>query len=359
MLKAKNLIVAHELEQSRGETPSQQPAVLVADLDESSSESEKEGGGLVHGLLSKIKRKPKTSSEKPKMSFALASLLVYTVGVKCRGFDKTTYSPEHIFSLSESSGKKICGTEGFLKHAQTHLVRTYPKGLRVSSSNYLPHTFWACGAQLVAINVQTFGHFALMMNWASFKRNGRAGYLLKPSPLRAETLEPLRKMHRYRFNCTVISGQHLPRPRNEDGKEDTSSSLMDPYVQITIHVPDWSINKVSGETETHLTPKAINFSTKIVHNNGFSPQWNEECSLGFECAADEMLDLVFVHFQVKLKGDDDDDIPVAQYCSPLSEVEKGASFCFTSCSKVIRVFKDIVIYRSTIPSYPSSFTAHS
>jgi hypothetical protein len=87
MLKAKNLIVAHELEQSRGETPSQQPAVLVADLDESSSESEKEGGGLVHGLLSKIKRKPKTSSEKPKMSFALASLSSFSVTQTCPSTD--------------------------------------------------------------------------------------------------------------------------------------------------------------------------------------------------------------------------------------------------------------------------------
>ena len=44
-----------------------------------------------------------------------------------------------------------------IKHTRTHLVRTYPKGTRLSSTNYEPHRFWAGGMQLVAINWQTFG----------------------------------------------------------------------------------------------------------------------------------------------------------------------------------------------------------
>lgn len=94
------------------------------------------------------------------MSAALAALLVYTVGVKCRGFNKKEhYAAEHIFSLSEKTANKILkqGMTDLIKHNRTHVVRIYPKGLRLNSSNYDPHRYWAAGAQLVAINWQTFG----------------------------------------------------------------------------------------------------------------------------------------------------------------------------------------------------------
>jgi len=97
---------------------------------------------------------------KPKMSMALIALLVYTVGVKCRGINKKEeYAPEHVFSLSENIANKMLRFNmwDLIKHTKTHVVRTYPKGLRLNSTNYEPHRFWAAGAQLVAINWQTFG----------------------------------------------------------------------------------------------------------------------------------------------------------------------------------------------------------
>lgn len=97
---------------------------------------------------------------KTKMSPQLLSLLVYTVGVKCRGINKKEeYAPEHMFSLSERAAYKMLrfGMWDLIKHTKTHLVRTYPKGTRVRSTNHEPHSFWAAGAQLVALNWQTFG----------------------------------------------------------------------------------------------------------------------------------------------------------------------------------------------------------
>jgi phosphatidylinositol phospholipase C delta len=94
------------------------------------------------------------------MSPALLSLLVYTVGVKFRGLNKKEeYAPSHMFSLSENVANKMTkfGMGALIKHTRTHLVRTYPKGTRLSSTNYEPHRFWAGGMQLVAINWQTFG----------------------------------------------------------------------------------------------------------------------------------------------------------------------------------------------------------
>lgn len=149
-------------------------------------------------LLAAPSNDKKTAPVKHKISEALASLLVYTVGVSCLGLGAqsyVTYAPEHMFSLSENAANRLfksrtfdvptLGVEGregaiaveisptsneslkersaktgmweLIKHNQTHLTRIYPKGTRVSSSNYQPHRYWAAGAQLAAINWQTFG----------------------------------------------------------------------------------------------------------------------------------------------------------------------------------------------------------
>ena len=97
------------------------------------------------------------------MSMSLLSLLVYTVGVKCRGINKKEhYAPEHMFSLSENTANKMFKRDGMIdlvKHNRTHLVRVYPKGMRVSSTNFVPQQYWSAGIQLVALNWQTYGGF--------------------------------------------------------------------------------------------------------------------------------------------------------------------------------------------------------
>lgn len=158
-----------------------------------------------------MRRKSSTSrgittqkSLKPKMSSALLALLVYTVGVKCRGFRKSShlylhadengsisdskstksakksknvvnlnnegevgggdeelYAPEHMFSLSENNANKMLRTcmMDLIRHTEGHLVRVYPRGTRMRSTNFEPHRYWSAGAQLVAINWQTLGMF--------------------------------------------------------------------------------------------------------------------------------------------------------------------------------------------------------
>lgn len=103
---------------------------------------------------------------KVKMSMNVVSLLVYTVGVKCRGINKKEhYAPEHVFSLSENTANKILkqGMHDLIKHTRTHVIRIYPKGLRFDSTNYEPHRYWSAGAQLVAINWQTFGRYPVLV----------------------------------------------------------------------------------------------------------------------------------------------------------------------------------------------------
>lgn len=118
-----------------------------------------------HGSSPPLTSKTSTNGDekdkkKVKMSFELLALLVYTVGVKCRGFNKKeTYAPEHVFSLSENTANKLLKENmmDLIKHNQNHVVRIYPKGVRISSTNYEPHRYWSAGAQLVSLNWQTCG----------------------------------------------------------------------------------------------------------------------------------------------------------------------------------------------------------
>lgn len=269
---------------------------------------------------------------KVKMSIAVASLLVYTVGVKCRGINKKEhYAPEHMFSLSEKTANKVMkqGMVDLIKHNRTHLVRLYPKGLRLNSSNYLPHRYWATGAQLVAINCQTFD-LGYMINHAMFQRNGRAGYVLKPLALRTHDKELLSRHTQHSLDIVVISAQQLPRPKDSLGHEIMEKSMVDPYVEVSIHVPDWphaschhssSSSTTPSPSSTGSTGRLQSRRTNSVKNNGFNPVWQEALSLPFDCVGD-MFDLIFVRFAVRRDGDNDEE-PIAVYCASLGSLAMG------------------------------------
>ncbi|KAG2339382.1 PLC-like phosphodiesterase [Suillus weaverae] len=269
---------------------------------------------------------------KVKMSTAVASLLVYTVGVKCRGINKKEhYAPEHMFSLSEKTANKVMkqGMVDLIKHNRTHLVRIYPKGLRVNSSNYLPHRYWAAGAQLVAINWQTFD-LGYMINHAMFQRNGRAGYVLKPLALRTHDKALLSRHTQHSLDIVVISAQQLPRPKDSLGHEIMDKSMVDPYVEVSIHVPDWahasyyqssSSSATPSPSSTSSTGRLLSRRTNSVKNNGFNPVWQEVLSLPFDCVGD-MFDLIFVRFAVRRDGDNDEE-PIAVYCVSLGSLAMG------------------------------------
>ncbi|KAG1807342.1 PLC-like phosphodiesterase [Suillus subaureus] len=269
---------------------------------------------------------------KVKMSIAVASLLVYTVGVKCRGINKKEhYAPEHMFSLSEKTANKVMkqGTVDLIKHNRTHLVRLYPKGSRVNSSNYLPHRYWTAGAQLVAINWQTFD-LGYMINHAMFQRNGRAGYVLKPLALRTHDKELLSRYTQHSLDIVVISAQQLPRPKDSLGHEIMDKSMVDPYVEVSIHIPDWphashhhssSSPATPPPSSTGSTGRLLSRRTNSVKNNGFNPVWQEALSLPFDCVGD-MFDLIFVRFAVRRDGDNDEE-PIAVYCVSLGSLAMG------------------------------------
>lgn len=146
----------------RGISPNPQTTTTNTSAGSPSSPPKSEKRSSISGKPTPAKTSSKSDKPQVKMSLGVVGLLVYTVGVKCRGINKKEeYAPEHIFSLSENTANKILkeGMVDLIKHNRTHVVRIYPKGTRLSSTNYEPHRYWAAGAQLVAINWQTCGGF--------------------------------------------------------------------------------------------------------------------------------------------------------------------------------------------------------
>lgn len=204
---------------------------------------------------------------------SLAALLVYTVGVKPRGFNKKeTYASTHVLSFGENRLTKMIKEEGarhdLIAHNRSHLTRAYPKGIRLTSTNFHPHHLWAVGVQMVAVNRQTFGKLrawdepelttadvGMELNSALFTRAGRSGYVLKPELLRRKGLEKdkdaLVRTAQYVLEIEVspgystlssthrgqiISAQQLPRPRDALAT-DAESVSMDPFVVVSLSVP--------------------------------------------------------------------------------------------------------------------------
>ena len=66
-----------------------------------------------------------------------------------------------------------------LSYTRRNLIRVYPRGTRLLSSNMDPLPFWRSGCQMVALNYQAKDR-PLLLNRALFRQNGRCGYVLKP-----------------------------------------------------------------------------------------------------------------------------------------------------------------------------------
>lgn len=213
------------------------------------------------------------------------------------------------------------------------------------------------------------------MNHAMFQRNARCGYVLKPPPLRhplKDEFSPEKwRKKSHTLTVTVISAQQLPRVKVKDGsghevlgldrdkdgydegreKDSAGGKSVDPYVEVSLHVPEWTYcvspslphtsptsTSTSPSTSDSLTqqqelplrfttsqPKTLTSRTPVIKNNGFNPIWNHTLRIPFDCISQPgMLELIFIRFVVKQEGrQKDDSEPLAVCCVSLGEVQQG------------------------------------
>lgn len=90
--------------------------------------------------------------KKGKILPSLSSMGVFTRAFHFDSFDQPEAAiPTHVFSLSEKKLLDVCeeSPETIFAHNLKHLMRAYPKGTRLSSSNLDPAPFWRFGIQMV------------------------------------------------------------------------------------------------------------------------------------------------------------------------------------------------------------------
>ncbi|XP_073996296.1 uncharacterized protein isoform X2 [Rhodnius prolixus] len=201
----------------------------------------------------------------------------------CHNYPKSrvnTYHPCYqCSSLNENSAKKLCRKQAhaLIAHTETQLVRTYPAGMRIDSSNFNPVIFWAFGIQMVALNYQT-EDAALHLNNAMFEQNGRCGYVPKPAVMRDRTHMMYRRfnpwdkefdgLHSSQMILNIISGQYVCQ----------SNLTASVFVEVEL---------------IGIQVDCVKQKTKVVQRNALNPIWNEP--FYFQVM---FTDLAFLRFSV-------------------------------------------------------------
>ncbi|KAK9059564.1 hypothetical protein SSX86_020268 [Deinandra increscens subsp. villosa] len=86
---------------------------------------------------------------------------------------RLSLSEQELVEASKEHGQQI------VRFTQGNILRVYPKGTRLDSSNYNPYDGWNHGAQMVAFNMQGYGKHLWLMQ-GMFRANNGCGYVKKP-----------------------------------------------------------------------------------------------------------------------------------------------------------------------------------
>lgn len=250
-----------------------------------------------------------TKRKKPsKIIPELSALGIYTRAVSFKAWTQPEATlPTHIFSLAETKYLDFRNThaEALFEHNRTYLLRAYPSGLRIGSSNFNPAPFWASGAQIVALNWQQTDE-GTMLNEGMFADT--AGYVLKPTAYRPGA-PPTRETKTLKLRITVLAAQNIPLP-----KGDKSDKGFHPYVKVEVHV-DGSEKAEQGESEHKMRSRTHKSSTVDL----------EAQELVFEDIPGVVEELAFVRLTIRDDELGHDDL-AAWACVRLDRVSQGYRF---------------------------------
>lgn len=226
-------------------------------------------------------------------------------------------------SINEANAKKICRKHplAVIAHTETQLIRTYPAGLRIDSSNFNPVFFWGFGMQMVALNYQT-EDLPMHINRAMFEQTNNYGYVCKPSimwnrsHLMYRRFNPLEKefdgLHTTQIVINVVSGQYLNQ----------NNLLSSPYIEI-------EIIGIPGD--------CCKRKTKAIMRNAFNPIWNETFYFRVN-----FIDLAFIRFAVY---DSEGGFMLAQRVISIKSLRSGyRHVCLRSSTNLLLNMASLFIY---------------
>ncbi|CAK71455.1 unnamed protein product (macronuclear) [Paramecium tetraurelia] len=211
----------------------------------------------------------------------------------------------NISSLSEDKVDKIF-KEKKVKEVQQHLnnylVRIYPSGMRVDSSNFDPIPSFILGAQIIALNFQTKDE-PMLINRARFSQNLGIGYVLKPKYL----IEGLDQ---------VTNFESPDYPKKLVTLEIISCQLFLLHTKNVINPQ--VIVKLKGNK---VDENGQELQTNVIYNNGLNPEFDQNYSkTTFEV---KDVDQAIFIFKVFNKSDDNKQTIIGQYALPFKNMREG------------------------------------
>lgn len=244
-------------------------------------------------------------AKKGKIIESLGSLGIYTRSCHFDSFEQPEAKiPTHIFALSE---KKLLdlhesAPNAVFQHNLDYLMRAYPKGTRVRSSNLDPAPFWRLGIQMVALNWQQM-NAAVMMNEAMFR--GTGGWVLKPEGYRKNDGKVGEiKRRDFDLSVKVLAAQGLVPDGKAPDVSRSSSRLAFPsvllialqaYVKCELHVasPD---EQCGGQIPKGGQNKGGEWKRKTASQRSHDPDFSSDEAMDFLGVSGAVPELSFVRY---------------------------------------------------------------
>ncbi|KAJ0705249.1 putative phosphoinositide phospholipase C [Helianthus annuus] len=210
-------------------------------------------------------------------------------------------------SMSEQTLEKAAEDYGsdLVRFTQKNFVRVFPKGTRVTSSNFKPLLAWMHGAQMVASNMQGYGKSLWMMH-GMFRSNGGCGYVKKPDFLMRSG--PNNEVFNPKVTLPVKKTLKVTVYMGDGWHMDFSQTHFD-----TFSPPDFYTKMYMVGVPADVTKK----KTKVIKND-WIPIWNEEFTFPLTVPELALLKIVVREHDVSEKDDF-----AGQTCLPVSELRSG------------------------------------
>ncbi|OMO90442.1 C2 calcium-dependent membrane targeting [Corchorus olitorius] len=210
-------------------------------------------------------------------------------------------------SLGEQKFEKAIASHGtdVVRFTQRNILRIYPKGTRVNSSNYNPLIGWMHGAQMVALNMQGYGKSLWLMH-GMFRSNGGCGYVKKPDFLMKvgpndqvfdpKTKLPLKTL--LKVKVYMGDGWHL------DFKQRHFNLWSPPEFYTKVGIAGVAADKMTKKTKKR--------------KGNWTPVWDEEFTFPLTVPEIALLRVEVHEYNMSEK-----DYFAGQTCLPVSELRPG------------------------------------
>ncbi|KAL8712458.1 MAG: hypothetical protein Q9220_003306 [cf. Caloplaca sp. 1 TL-2023] len=274
-------------------------------------------------------RDSKTKKKHSSIIESLSALGVYTRSYHFKTLSSgEATAPCHVFSLSEKKLMDVHESHGptLFSHNRNYLMRAFPSGTRVSSSNLDPAVFWRKGVQIVALNWQRYDA-GMMLNEGMF--TGSAGWVLKPEGYRgqhhgqtaglSDESQGTAILHKtLSLTVDILAGQDLPLPIGDDKPDGFS-----PYVKCELHI-EKPEERSGAAIEGGGKSKDGEYKFQTETSRGVNPDFGGETAafLNVPQVAEE---LSFVRFKIQDDEIGKDDL-AAWACIRLDRLKDGFRF---------------------------------